>query len=70
MNIESGKVRILAIDVARFFAMALVYYGHFIERIMMLKNPTAVTHYKFIYSFRLLLFFILAGYVARERDRC
>lgn len=68
MNIESGKVRILAIDVARFFAMALVYYGHFIERIMMLKNPTAAIHYKFIYSFHLLLFFILAGYVARESD--
>jgi len=68
MNIESGKVRILVIDVARFFAMALVYYGHFIERIMMLKNPTAAIHYKFIYSFHLLLFFILAGYVARESD--
>ena len=68
MNIEPVKVRILAIDVARFFAMALVYYGHFIERIMMLKNPTAAIHYKFIYSFHLLLFFILAGYVARVND--
>ena len=68
MNIESGKVRILAIDVARFYAMALVYYGHFIGRIMLLKNPAAAIHYKFIYSFHLLLFFILAGYVARESD--
>lgn len=68
MNIESGKVRILAIDVARFYAMALVYYGHFIERIMLLKNPAAAAQYKFIYSFHLLLFFILAGYVARESD--
>jgi acyltransferase len=68
MNIEPGKTRVLVIDVARFFAMALVYYGHFIERIMMLKNPTAAIHYKFIYSFHLLLFFILAGYVARESD--
>lgn len=68
MNIESGKMRILAIDVARFYAMALVYYGHFIERIMMLKNPAAAAQYKFIYSFHMLLFFILAGYVARESD--
>jgi acyltransferase len=68
MNIEPGKIRVLVIDVARFFAMALVYYGHFIERIMMLKNPTAAIHYKFIYSFHLLLFFILAGYVERESD--
>ncbi len=57
MNIESGKVRILVIDVARFYAMALVYYGHFIERIMMLKNPAATAQYRFIYSFHMLLFF-------------
>lgn len=68
VHIESGKMRILVIDVARFFAIALVYYGHFIERIMLLKNPTAATHYKFIYSFHLLLFFILAGFVAKEPD--
>jgi len=68
MNIEPGKTRVLVIDVARFFAMALVYYGHFIEQIMLLKNPAAAAQYKFIYSFHLLLFFILAGYVARESD--
>lgn len=65
---ESGKTRILVIDVARFYAMALVYYGHFIERIMLLKNPAAASQYKFIYSFHMLLFFVLAGYVAKESD--
>jgi acyltransferase len=54
------------IDVARFYAMALVFYGHFIERIMMLKNPAAATQYKFIYSFHMMLFFLLAGYVVQE----
>ena len=68
MNIEPGKMRVLVIDVARFFAMALVYYGHFIERIMMLKNPAAAAQYRFIYSFHMLLFFVLAGYVAKESD--
>jgi len=68
MNIEPGNVRILVIDVARFYAMALVYYGHFIERIMMLKNPAAAAQYRFIYSFHMLLFFVLAGYVAKESD--
>jgi acyltransferase len=58
--------RIGLIDVARFYAMALVFYGHFIERIMMLKNPAAATQYKFIYSFHMMLFFVLAGYVVRE----
>ena len=68
VNMESGNVRILVIDVARFYAMALVYYGHFIERIMMLKNPAAAAQYRFIYSFHMLLFFVLAGYVAKESD--
>ncbi|MEA2039430.1 MAG: acyltransferase family protein [Thermodesulfobacteriota bacterium] len=64
----SGTKRILLIDIARLYAMALVYYGHFIERIMLLNNPAAAAQYKFIYSFHMLLFFILAGYVVRERD--
>jgi acyltransferase len=58
--------RIGVIDVARFYAMALVFYGHFIERIMMLKNPAAAVQYKFIYSFHMMLFFVLAGYVVLE----
>ncbi len=36
MEMESGKGRIWVIDVARFYAMALVFYGHFIERFMVL----------------------------------
>jgi len=60
--------RILLIDIARLYAMALVYYGHFIERIMVLNNPAAAAQYKFIYSFHMMLFFVLAGYVARESD--
>ncbi len=66
MSIEAGKERIGVIDIARFYAMALVFYGHFIERIMMLKNPAAAVQYKFIYSFHMILFFVLAGYVVRE----
>jgi len=50
MSIEmaSGKGRIWVIDVARFYAMALVFYGHFIERFMLLKNPAGFAQYKFI----------------------
>ena len=65
---ESGKGRILVIDVARFYAIALVFYGHFIERFMLLKNPAGFYHYKFVYSFHMMLFFVLAGYVVRESD--
>lgn len=60
--------RILVIDIARFYAIALVFYGHFIEELMLLKNPAAVSQYKFIYSFHMVLFIVLAGYVAKERD--
>jgi acyltransferase len=62
------KQRIRVIDIARFYAMALVFYGHFIERFMLLKNTAGFLQYKFIYSFHMMLFFVLAGYVARESD--
>ena len=65
---QATKERIRFIDMARFIAMALVFYGHFIERIMYLKNPTAAAQYKFIYSFHMVLFFVLAGYVAKQSD--
>ena len=60
--------RILVIDIARFYAIALVFYGHFIEELMLLKNPAAASQYKFIYSFHMVLFIVLAGYVAKESD--
>lgn len=65
---ESGKERIWAIDVARFYAMALVFYGHFVERFMLLRNPAGFAQYKFIYSFHMVVFFVLAGYVANQKD--
>lgn len=68
MPSQSSTERIVFIDTARFLAMALVFYGHFIERVMYLKNPTAAAQYKFIYSFHMVLFILLAGYVAKETD--
>ena len=60
--------RVAFIDIARFYGMALVFYGHFIEELMLLKNPAAASQYKFIYSFHMVLFILLAGYVAKERE--
>ncbi len=60
--------RIWVIDIARFYAIALVFYGHFIEELMLLKNPAAASQYKFIYSFHMVLFIVLSGYVAKECD--
>ena len=64
---EPGRERIVIIDIARLIGMALVYYGHLIEQIMYLKNPAAAAHYKFIYSFHMILFFVLAGSVIGEK---
>ena len=66
MTNQSGAKRFEVIDIARCYAMALVFYGHFIEELMLLKNPVAAAQYKFIYSFHMVLFIVLAGYVARE----
>ena len=66
MKNASRAGRVLAIDIARFYAIALVFYGHFIEELMLLKNPAAAIQYRFIYSFHMVLFIVLAGYVAKE----
>jgi acyltransferase len=68
MDPAGGNTRILVIDMARFWAMAFVFYGHLIERFMLLKNPAGYTQYRFIYTFHMLLFFVLAGYVASKSD--
>ncbi len=59
---KPAEKRIPMLDVARFFGMILVYYGHIIERLMYLENPVATAQYKFIYSFHMPFFFLLAGF--------
>ena len=68
MDGGSKTNRIFAIDIARCYAIALVFYGHFIEELMLLKNPAAASQYKFIYSFHMVLFIVIAGYVVKEPD--
>ncbi len=68
MTAPTGKERIPFIDVARFLGIFLVFYGHFVERIMYLGHPTAAAQYKWIYSFHMVLFVVLAGYVAGDKD--
>lgn len=68
MQRELTPSRILTLDMARFYAMALVFYGHFVERVMYLQDATAASQYKFIYSFHMTAFFVLAGYVAKASD--
>jgi len=60
--------RILLLDIARFYAIALVFYGHFIEELMLLENAAGAAQYKFIYSFHMVLFIIIAGYVSKGSE--
>ena len=63
---SSASERFAMIDIARFYGIVLVYYGHVVERMMYLGNASAAAQYKFIYSFHMPLFFILAGFIARD----
>ena len=63
---SSASERFAMIDIARFYGIVLVYYGHVVERMMYLGNGPAAAQYKFIYSFHMPLFFILAGFIARD----
>ncbi|MGE4441118.1 MAG: acyltransferase family protein [Desulfomicrobium sp.] len=65
---DTGKGRLAAIDVARALGLALVYYGHFVEQVMYLENPAAAAQYKWIYSFHMILFFVLSGWVRGTRS--
>ena len=54
------------IDAARLIGIFLVYYGHVVERFMQLGNVDAGLQYKFIYSFHMPFFFLIAGMVAKD----
>jgi len=66
MNQNSKTERILFIDIARFYGLVLVYYGHAVEQVMNQYNDAALHHYKFIYSFHMPLFFLLSGYIYKD----
>jgi acyltransferase len=59
--------RIKSIDVARFYGIVLVYYGHIVEQVMYTGSAEAAAQYKFIYSFHMPLFFLLAGTVVADK---
>jgi acyltransferase len=63
---QSGRLD--PIDVARALGLLLVYYGHFVEQVMYLKVPVAASHYKWIYSFHMILFFVLSGWIKGARS--
>ena len=67
-----SKTRIKWIDIAKTYGIFLVFYSHLIQRYheawrLPLDESVLFPQYKLIYSFHMVLFFILSGFFARER---
>ncbi len=60
-----GEGRIPWLDTARSYGMALVFFGHIVG-IYAKESVAASMQCKFVYSFHMPLFFIVAGYLARR----
>lgn len=66
--VATRKNRLVWIDQAKAYGMFLVYYGHFTEQLARFGNPSATLQYKLIYSFHMPLFFVLSGYVYKDKQ--
>jgi len=64
---ETVTHRISTIDVARFYGIVLVYYGHIVVQVMYTGSAQAAAQYKFIYSFHMPLFFLLSGTIVADK---
>ncbi|MFH7244497.1 MAG: acyltransferase family protein [Spirulina sp.] len=69
----SHTQRLPWLDASKAYGMFLVYYGHFVERVSDLQGfipgTAAFAQYKLVYSFHMPLFFILSGYVYKEKPQ-
>ena len=59
------------IDTARAYAIFLVFYGHIVDRIFKASDlpvleSLAFSQFRLIYSFHMILFFIISGFFAKE----
>jgi acyltransferase len=61
--------RIFFIDAAKALGIFLVFYGHIIEKFYSVGSEVAFPQYKFIFSFHMPLFFIIAGFFFKVRSQ-
>ena len=59
--------RIPWVDVAKGLGIALVFYGHFVQHFIVLGVPGAAEQMRWIYSFHMPFFFLLVGFVYKDR---
>ena len=63
-NIQYQKTNIICIDIAKFIAIFLVVYAHFIGSYAQNRTLT-----DFIYLFHMPVFFIICGYLYHQKNR-
>lgn len=66
LGIKSERVGWL--DAAKAIGIFLVFYGHYVEKMIDLGVPAATAQMNWIYSFHMPMFFFLAGAVYKRRD--
>lgn len=59
--------RIPWVDVAKGVGIAIVFYGHFVQCFIDLGVPIASSQMKWIYAFHMPMFFMLVGFVYKDR---
>jgi acyltransferase len=66
----SGKARIAWLDVAKALGIFLVFYGHLLETMIQVGGrPFLLSQLKVIYAFHMPLFFLLSGYLYRDKKQ-
>lgn len=60
-----SKLRYAWVDIVRGLGIALVFYGHYIQRGIDSHNTSAIEQFRFIYSFHMPLFFMVSGFFFR-----
>lgn len=70
-SLATSSARIDWLDTARAYGIFLVFYGHIVDRIfkasdLPLLESLAFSHFRFIYSFHMVLFFIISGFFSKE----
>jgi len=64
---EKSHSRIDWIDIARAYAMFLVFYGHFVETVYHFDNEPALLQEKLVYAFHMPLFIFISGLIAKSK---
>ncbi|MDC0835079.1 hypothetical protein AY599_22145 [Leptolyngbya valderiana BDU 20041] len=64
---KTQPVRVAWLDIAKAYGIFLVFYGHLLESFVDLRYLELLPSLKFVHSFHIPLFFVLSGYVYKDK---